>query len=130
MIMAQKNKNFATLSIIVASLLIGLLVGYIAGFRYGMRSNRQDPLPAMPQQFQSQPSRIELGSGAIEIVKELNCICSCKMELLPCTCDELKGSKEIKAFVQTLVGEGLSRSEALGRLVEKYGQSVLIAKNS
>lgn len=128
--MAQKNKNFATLSIIVASLLIGLLVGYIAGFRYGMRSNRQDPLPAMPQQFQSQPSRIELGSGAIEIVKELNCICSCKMELLPCTCDELKGSKEIKAFVQTLVGEGLSRSEALGRLVEKYGQSVLIAKNS
>lgn len=128
--MAQKNKNFATLSIIVASLLIGLLVGYIAGFRYGMRSNRQDPLPAMPQQFQSQPSRIELGSGAIEIVKELNCICSCKMELLPCTCDELKGSKEIKAFVQTLVGEGLSRSEALGRLVEKYGQSVLIAKSS
>lgn len=128
--MAQKNKNFTTLSIIVASLLIGLLVGYIAGFRYGMRSNRQDPLPAMPQQFQSQPSRIELGSGAIEIVKELNCICSCKMELLPCTCDELKGSKEIKAFVQTLVGEGLSRSEALGRLVEKYGQSVLIAKNS
>lgn len=128
--MAQKNKNFATLSIIVASLLIGLLVGYIAGFRYGMRSNRQDPLPAMPQQFQSQPSRIELGSGAIDIVKELNCICSCKMELLPCTCDELKGSKEIKAFVQTLVGEGLSRSEALGRLVEKYGQSVLIAKNS
>lgn len=128
--MAQKNKNFATLSIIVASLLIGLLVGYIAGFRYGMRSNRQDPLPAMPQQFQSQPSRIELGSGAIEIVKELNCICSCKMELLPCTCDELKGSKEIKAFVQTLVGEGLSRSEALGCLVEKYGQSVLIAKSS
>ncbi len=128
--MAQKNKNFTTLSIIVASLLIGLLVGYIAGFRYGMRSNRQDSLPAMPQQFQSQPSRIDLSSRVIEIVKELNCICSCKMELLPCTCDDLKGSKEIKAFVQTLVGEGLSRSEALGRLVEKYGQSILIAKSS
>ncbi len=65
---------------------------------------------------------------AIEIVKELNCICGCKMELLPCTCDELKGSKEIKAFVQALVGEGLSRSEALGRLVEKYGQDILIKK--
>jgi|GEM_PF-3404696 len=128
--MAQKKKNFTSLSIIVASLLIGFLVGYIAGFRYGMRLDRQDSLPAMPQQFQSQPSRIELSSRAIEIVKELNCICSCKMELLPCTCDELKGSKEIKAFVQTLVGEGLSRSEALGRLVEKYGQSVLIDKSS
>ncbi len=126
--MARK-KNFTTLSIIVASLLIGFLVGYIAGFRYGMRLNRQDSLPAMSQQFQSQPSRIELSSRAIEIVKELNCICSCKMELLPCTCDELKGSKEIKAFVQTLVGEGLSRSEALGRLVEKYGQGVLIKKS-
>jgi cytochrome c-type biogenesis protein CcmH/NrfF len=130
MIMAQKKKNFTALSIIVASLLIGFLVGYIAGFRYGMRLNRQDSLPAMPQQFQSQPSRIDLSSRVIEIVKELNCICSCKMELLPCTCDELKGSKEIKAFVQTLVGEGLSRSEALGRLVEKYGQSVLIARSS
>lgn len=130
MIIAQKKKNFTTLSIIVASLLIGFLVGYIVGYRYGMGLNRQDSLPAMPQQFQSQPSRIELGSGAIDIVKELNCICSCKMELLPCTCDELKGSKEIKAFVQTLVGEGLSRSEALGRLVEKYGQNILIAKSS
>jgi hypothetical protein len=130
MIMAQKKKNFTTLSIIVASLLIGFLVGYIAGFRYGMRLNGQDSLPARPQQFQSQPSRIELSSRAIDIVKELNCICSCKMELLPCTCDELKGSKEIKAFVQTLVGEGLSRSEALGRLVEKYGQSILIANSS
>ncbi len=128
--MAKKKKNFTTLSIIVASLLIGFLVGYIAGFRYGMRLNRQDSLPAMPQQFQSQPSRIDLSSRVIEIVKELNCICSCKMELLPCTCDELKGSKEIKAFVQTLVGEGLSRSEALGRLVEKYGQGVLIAEGS
>ncbi len=124
--MAQKKKNFTTLSIIVASLLIGFLVGYIVGFRYGMRLDRQDSLPAMPQQFQSQPSRIELSSRVIEIVKELNCICSCKMELLPCTCDELKGSKEIKAFVETLVGEGLSRSEALGRLVEKYGQDILI----
>ncbi len=128
--MAKKKKNFTTLSIIVASLLIGFLVGYIAGFRYGMRMDRQDSLPAIPQQFQSQPSRIDLSSRAIEIVKELNCICSCKMELLPCTCDDLKGSKEIKAFVQTLVGEGLSRSEALGRLVEKYGQSVLIDKSS
>lgn len=128
--MAQKKKNFTTLSIIIASLLIGLLVGYIAGYRYGMRPNRQDSLPAMPQQFQSQPSILELSSGAIEIVKELNCICSCKMELLPCACDELKGSKEIKAFVQALVGEGLSRSEALGRLVEKYGQNILIAKSS
>ncbi len=128
--MAKKKKNFTTLSIIVASLLIGFLVGYIAGFRYGMRLDRQDSLPAIPQQFQSQPSRIDLSSRAIEIVKELNCICSCNMELLPCTCDDLKGSKEIKAFVQTLVGQGLSRSEALGRLVEKYGQSILLAKSS
>jgi hypothetical protein len=30
MIMAQEKKNFTTLSIIVASLLIGFLVGYIA----------------------------------------------------------------------------------------------------
>jgi len=127
--MAQKKKNFTTLSIIVASLLIGFLVGYIAGFRYGMRLDRQDSLPAMPQQLQSQPSGIELSSGAIEIAKELNCICGCKMELLPCTCEESRGSKEIKHFVQTLVSEGLSKSAVVGRIVERYGQSILINKS-
>ena len=128
--MAQKKKNFTTVLIIVASILIGFLAGYIAGYRYGIQFNRDSVSPAMQQEFQTRSSRVALGLNAIEIVKELNCICGCKMELLPCTCEELKGSKEIKQFVQTLVSEGLSKSAVVGRLVERYGQSILINKSS
>jgi len=128
--MAQKKKNFSTVLVIVASLLIGFLGGYLAGFRYGIRFNRESLSSAMPQQFQRQPSRVDISSIAVEIVKELNCICGCKMELLPCTCEELRGSKEIKHFVQTLVDEGLLKSEVVGRVVEKYGQAVLIRNSS
>ncbi len=128
--MAQRKKNFSTVLIIVASILIGFLGGYLAGFRYGIRFNRESFSSTMPQESGIQSSRVALGLNAIEIVKELNCICGCKMELLPCTCEELKGSKEIKQFVQTLVSEGLSKSAVVGRLVERYGQSILINKSS
>ena len=66
----------------------------------------------------------------IDIVRELNCICDCKMKLLPCTCEEVRGSKEIKEFVQELVEQGLSKSEVMDSLVERYGQAVLIKKRS
>lgn len=128
--MAQKKKNFSTVLVIVASLLIGFLGGYLAGFRYGIRFNRESLSSAMPQQFQKQPSRVDVSSRAMEIIRELNCICGCKMELLPCTCEESRGSKEIKQFVQTLVDEGLSKSAVVGRVVEKYGQAVLIRNSS
>ena len=128
--MAQKKKNFTTLSVIVASILIGFLGGYLAGFRYGIRFNRESFSSTMPQESGIQSSRVALTSNATEIVKELNCVCGCRMELLPCTCEELRGSKEIKQFVQTLVDEGLSKSEAVGRLVERYGQRILINRSS
>ena len=127
--MAQRKKNVSTVLIVCVSLLVGSLVGYIAGFKYGMRFERGSAMPAMQQQFQTSSSRAALGLNAIEIVKDLNCVCGCKMELLPCTCDEIKGSKEIKQFVQALIDEGLSKKDAIGRLVEKYGQDILIKKS-
>lgn len=66
----------------------------------------------------------------MEVVKELNCMCGCKMELLPCNCDGPGGSKEIKGFVQTLVEEGLSKSEVMERVIGKYSPAVLIKNNS
>jgi len=130
MIMAQKKKNFTTFLIIVASLLIGFLIGYIVGYRYGTKLKIENIGLAMSQQFQRQPLRGEFSSRAMEITRELNCICGCKMELLPCTCDEPRGSKEIKQFVQVLVDEGLSKTEVIGRVIERYGQAILIKKNA
>ncbi len=47
------------------------------------------------------------------------------MELLPCTCEEPRGSKEIKMFVQELVNQGLSKSEVIERVVKKYSEDIL-----
>lgn len=129
MIKAQKKKNFNTVLIIAVSFLIGLIGGYLTGFKYGQESSRISVSPAMPQELQRPLSRVNLSSMALEVIKELNCICDCKMELLPCTCDEPRGSKEIKQFVQALIEEGLPKSEVIARTVKKYGQAVLI-KNS
>ncbi len=94
-----------------------------------MRFDRDSVMPVRQLESQTKSSRLALGLNAIEIVKELNCVCGCKMELLPCTCDELKGSREIKKFVKALIDEGLSKRDAIGRLVEKYGQDILIKKS-
>ncbi|NIM57986.1 MAG: hypothetical protein GTO16_03455 [Candidatus Aminicenantes bacterium] len=128
--MAQNRKNFSIVLIIGVSLLIGFLGGYLAGFRYGLRLNRQNFIPPMAQKTQSRPSRTHLDAEAIEIIKELNCVCDCKMKLSPCTCEEVRGSKEIKAYVQELVEQRLLKSEVMERLVERYGQAVLIKRSS
>jgi len=126
----QKKRYSSTVLIVVASLLIGFLGGYLTGFRYGIKMTRESISSSMSQQFQGQPARKNISSRAIEIVRELNCICGCKMELLPCTCEEARGSKEIKQFVQKMVDEGLSKSEGIGQLVERYGRAILIKKIS
>jgi len=130
MMRAHKKKNFSTFLIVCVSLVIGFLAGYLAGFRYGIKQPRENFMPAMPQQFPTQASRIDLGSEAIKIVEELNCICGCKMELLPCTCDEPRGSREIKQFVQRMVNQGLSKPKVIERVVEIYSQDILIKKSS
>lgn len=128
--MPQRKRTFSIVLIVIFSLLIGFLGGYIAGFRYGIKFNRESFVQATPQQFQRQPSRVDIDSITTEIVKELNCICGCKMELLPCTCEEPRGSKEIKQFVQRLVNQGLSKPKVIERVVEKYSQDILIKKSS
>lgn len=129
--MAQKRKNYSTIFIIGVSLLIGFLGGYITGFKYGIKSSSESQPLEVPPLFESSLSGVKLNPEAIEIVRELNCICGkCQMELLTCTCEELNGSRELKIFVQKLVDDGLSKSEAIAHLVERYGQGILIKKRS
>ncbi|MFQ6109419.1 MAG: hypothetical protein ACE5L7_07690 [Candidatus Aminicenantales bacterium] len=127
--MAHKKKNLNTFLIVCASLAIGFFAGYLTGFRYGIKLSKENFSPPPPQSFPSEVPRLNLSSEALEIIKELNCICGCQMELLPCTCDEPGGSREIKLFVQRWVDEGLTKPEVVEKAVEKYGSAVL-KKNS
>jgi len=111
----------------VSSILIGLVAGYLLGFRSGLNMNKGQP--SSLQTMSANPSNPALDLMFAEIVKELNCVCGCKMELQPCTCDEQKGSQEIRGFVRMLVQQGLSRPEIIKRLREKYNEGILIKKN-
>jgi len=125
--MAQRRQIIAIVLIGAISILIGLVLAYQKGFKYGVNLNRgqvastSSPLPLATNP--SNPTR-DLKSG--EIIKELNCVCGCKMELAPCTCNERRGAQEIRRFVQVLVQEGVSRPEIINRLIEKYTEAILI----
>lgn len=110
----------------VSSILVGLVAGYLMGFRSGLNMNKGQP--SSLQTLSANPSSPALDLVFTEIVKELNCVCGCKMELQPCTCDEPKGSQEIRRFVLMLVQQGLSRPEIIKSLEEKYDKGILIKK--
>lgn len=126
--MSQRNKYSMALTIGV-SLFIGFLIGYIAGFRYGTGLNRQDLSRIPPPSLQMEPLTLHLSAQAEEIIRELNCVCGCKMELSPCVCEDVRGSKEIKQFVQELINRGLSKSKVIEQAVEKYSKDILIKKS-
>jgi len=42
----------------------------------------------------------------------------------------MRGSREIKQFVQGLVNDGLSKPKVIESVVEKYSQDILIKKSS
>ena len=121
--MAQRKQTTIMVLIGVSSILIGLVAGYLLGFRSGLNMNKGQP--SSLQTMSANPSNPALDLMFAEIVKELNCVCGCKMELLPCTCDEQKGSQEIRGFVRMLVQQGLSRPEIIERLGEKYNEVLI-----
>lgn len=122
------KKKYSMALTIGVSLLIGFLIGYIAGFRYGTGLNRQDLSRIPPPSLQMELPRLDLSAQAEEIIRELNCVCGCKMELSPCICEDARGSKEIKRFVQELINQGLSKSKVIEQVVEKYSKDILIKK--
>jgi cytochrome c-type biogenesis protein CcmH/NrfF len=127
--MAQRKQTIAILVVGVGSILIGYLLGYTKGYRYGRNLNRgQVAGVSSPQPLSPNPSNPTLDLRTAEIIKELNCVCGCKMELAPCTCDEKRGAQEIRSFVQALIQQQISRPEIINRLVEKYGETILIKK--
>ncbi len=127
----KRRQTIAIVSIGLSCILFGLVFGYLNGFRYGLNLNkgRASEVPSSESPLEN-PSNPSLDLRLAEIVKELNCVCGCKMELSPCTCDERSGSKEIRKYVRTLVELGLSRSEMVKRLTEKYGEGILIKRIS
>jgi cytochrome c-type biogenesis protein CcmH/NrfF len=127
--MARRRQTTGIVLIGVISILIGFVLGYLSGFKDGRNQNKAHVAEASsPQPLPASLSNPGLDFKSAEIIKELNCVCGCKMELSPCTCDEQRGSQEIRRFVQILVQEGVSRPEIIKRLIEKYTEAILIKK--
>jgi len=113
----------------VSSIFIGLVLGYLMGVNYGLNLNHGHVAEvSSPQTLPANLSNAGLDLKSAEIIKELNCVCGCNMELQPCTCNEPRGSQEIRRFVLMLVQQGLSRPDIIKRLTEKYSEAILIKK--
>ncbi len=127
--MAQQRQTMTIVLTGAIMILIGLALGYLAGFKYGVNLNRESVAGvSSPQPLSANPSNPALDLMTAEIIKELNCVCGCKMELSPCTCDEKRGAQEIRSFFRTLVQQQVTRPEMIKRLTEKYGAAILIKK--
>jgi len=127
--MTQRKQTTIMILIGVSSILIGLVSGYLMGFKSGLNMNKGHVAElSSPQTMLANPSSQALDLKFAEIVKELNCVCGCKMELAPCTCNERRGAQEIKSFAQVLVQEGVSRPEIINLLIEKYTEAILIKR--
>jgi cytochrome c-type biogenesis protein CcmH/NrfF len=137
----KSQRTSATIYLVAAaSLLIGFCAGYLAGLKDPTPSSRRLPNPAlspvnssmspanaaMSAGSQAQSASLTLDAKSVEIAKQLFCVCGCKMELLTCTCEDARGSKEIKLFVQDRVRQDVPESKILEQLVDKYGQGILI----
>jgi|Deesub1362B_J571_1020462.scaffolds.fasta_scaffold00300_34 cytochrome c-type biogenesis protein CcmH/NrfF len=101
-------------------LIMALIIGYFLGKGYRITA------PTKNSSKIKTPELI-LTSKAIDIIKELNCVCgSCTEKLMNCTCKIYRGADEMKQFIQLRVNEGLSKSQILEKIVEKYGKGALI----
>ena len=112
-----------------ASLLIGFCGGYLTGVKDQTPASRRVPLAGVSTGSLSQPASLILDSKSAEIAKRLNCVCGCKMELMACTCEDARGSKEIKLFVQDRVRQDLPESKIVNQLIDKYGEGIFIKRS-
>jgi len=117
----QRQQGSSVYVVAVVCLVVGLCIGYVAGFNHRAGFNQGPGAQSLSP---------ALDVKATEIINELNCVCGCKMVLSTCTCEEVKGSREIRFFVQDLVNMGSSKAEILNRLQEKYGAGILKKKQA
>ena len=62
----------------------------------------------------------------VEVSKELMCTCGCGKIVYDCLCDT---AKDLRAQVDEMVAEGLTKKEILDRFHDKYGDTILATPN-
>ena len=60
------------------------------------------------------------------VAERYMCMCGCELVLGGCICSNTPGSRDMKAYLQSLVGEKMSMEEIDRAMVEKYGEDVLL----
>ncbi|MFQ6082061.1 MAG: CYCXC family (seleno)protein [Candidatus Aminicenantia bacterium] len=110
-------------------LAVVLIIGYFIGKGYRITAPENIETRPMSDVSKAKIPSVVLTAEALEIIKELNCACgSCGKKLVDCTCKIFRGADEMKRFIQSRVDEGLTKSIILDKVVERYGQAVLIKK--
>lgn len=106
--------------------IILVAIGAIAGLVGGMIISTREPVvtPTSSTTGSSGNITVPVATSALggEIIARFDCACNtCKLTLAECTCDEPRGSKEMKGYIEYLVKEGKSRDEIIKLVQGKYG---------
>lgn len=73
----------------------------------------------------STPPVVAYSEEAEALFPSLNCLCgTCNDTLAECNCGE---ARSMKGYVDSLVESGISKSEVMDKVVEKYGQEALVS---
>ena len=109
-----------------------LLVG-IVGFALVRRQSPQSPGP----QAEAKPSAAAdttlikaeipalLSPEARIMTERYRCVCGCGDRLSVCTCQNIPGSRDMKAYVEEMVSAGRSIRDIDQAMIERYGEQVL-----
>jgi len=109
-----------------------LLVG-IVGFALVRRQSPPSPPPQAealpPAAADSTLIKAEvpalLSPEARIMTERYRCVCGCEDRLSVCTCENIPGSRDMKAYVEELVGAGRSIRDIDQAMIERYGEQVM-----
>lgn len=109
--MAQRKQIAVIVLVGACAILIGFVLGDLTGFKYGKGQNKAYVAEvSSPLSLPVNPSSPAFDLSSIEIMKELNCVCGCDMELQPCTCDKQRGVARNKKVCSNARSTGPSQA--------------------
>lgn len=117
----NNRKNSLTKKVFIILVAIGAIAGLVGGM---IISTREPVVTPTSSTGSSGNITTPVATSALagEVIARFDCACNtCKLTLAECTCDEPRGSKEMKGYIEYLVKEGKSKDEITKLVQGKYG---------
>ena len=117
----RKSGKMRMRDMVLAAVLIAALGAGVIGIWYSQQTRPSSPSLRSPIELPSFTWSREVES----IAALFNCPCgNCDLNLAKCTCDNPKGSVEIKSYINSLLRKNTSREEVIKQVEKRYGSKI------